>query len=112
MTAYIQTFVTPSSAIRNKVDIYMIWMFSTAVYSFSLYNNAPINAFPSEGAGWDYPWELETFENLGSNSLPMSQKSVSKIPCTCLKIYTIFSKISKVLSLFQNVLSNSRRKWF
>ena len=29
-----------------------------------------------------------TFENLGSNSLPRSHKCVSKIPSTCLKIYT------------------------
>ena len=37
------------------------------------------------GVGWgDYPLELEMFENLGSNSLPMSHKCLSKI----FKIYT------------------------
>ena len=63
----------------------------------------------------EYPQELEIFEKLGSeaNSLPTSHKCVSKMPWTCLKIHTEFllefqSNVSKVPSLFQNVLINSR----
>ena len=36
----------------------------------------------------DYPWELEKFEDLVSNSLPMSHRFVSKISWMCHKIYT------------------------
>ena len=61
------------------------------------------------------PQELEMFENLGSNSLPTSHKYVSEIPWTYLKVYIEFllefqSKVSKVPSLFQSVLSNSLGK--
>ena len=45
--------------------------------------------FSPRGLGWwDYPQELEFFENLYSNSLPMSHKCVSKVPWMCVKIYT------------------------
>ena len=56
------------------------------------------------------------FENLGSNSLPMSHKCVSKLPWTCLKLYIYILdfhyKVSKVPSLCQGSLSNSQVKRF
>ena len=69
-----------------------------------------------EGLRPDYPQELDFFENLWSNSLPKSHKCVSNILCTCLKKFTqnffleLQSKASKVPSLCQSVLSNSRGK--
>ena len=35
---------------------------------------------PRGGGGQDYPRELENFDNLESNSLPMNYKCVSKMP--------------------------------
>ena len=69
---------------------------------------------PQRGWEWqDYPQELDFFLNLWSYSLPMRHKCVSKIPLMCLKIDTYFllefqSKVSKVPSLCQSVLSKSR----
>ena len=56
------------------------------------------------GMGWDYPRELENLEKLGSDSLPMSHKRVSKVPWRCLKIQTLLlleflAGISKVPAL-------------
>ena len=49
--------------------------------------NAHINVFPQVGGGGaGLPWELDNFENLGSNSLPMWQNFVSKIPWMGLQI--------------------------
>ena len=42
--------------------------------------------FPPEDGGWDYPRELNNFEKLGSNSLPMWHNFVSKIPWMGLQI--------------------------
>ena len=43
--------------------------------------NAPITHVFPRGRGGDYPRELDFFfENLGSNSLPMSNTFVAKIP--------------------------------
>ena len=64
-----------------------------------------------EGGGRNTPRNSK----FGCNSLPMSHKCVSKIPWTCIKIYTEFllefqSKVSKVPSLFQSVLTKSKGK--
>ena len=81
-------------------------------YLFKYY--APISVFPQRGGGrggeGSCTWELNVFENLGSNSLPFSHKCVSIFPWTCLIIYTEFllEFQSKVHSLCQSVLSNSR----
>ena len=42
--------------------------------------------FSSEGWWWDYRGELDIFENRLSNSLPMSQKFMLKIPQVGIKI--------------------------
>ena len=55
----------------------------------------PYECFPPDGRG-EYPQGLEIFENLGSDSLPMSHKCVSKIPC----LHMISSRIP--------ILGNSR----
>ena len=79
-----------------------------------------LSMFTPKGGGGggrrqEYPRELYFFENLESNSLPTRHKCVSNILWTCLIIYTEFllefqSKVSKVPSLFQSVLTNSRGK--
>ena len=65
--------------------------------------------------GRDYPRELEFFENVWSNSLPKSHKCVPKSSVRALKSLhrislELQSKASKVPSLCQSVLSNSRGK--
>ena len=74
---------------------------------------------PRMGAGGgrrqEYPGNYKFLKIWGLNSLPTSHKYVSNIPWICLIIYTEFllefqSKVSKVPSLFQSVLTNSRGK--
>ena len=54
----------------------------------------PINVFPQSVGWWDYPGELDIFENWLSNSLPMSHKFVSKISKWLLKLCVVSSRIS------------------
>ena len=99
---------------KLSISIYISGDIASYLFPPNSYNLlCTYQCFPP-ALGWrDYPRELE-FLNLRYNSLSMSHKCVSKIPWTCLKIYTEFhqSKVSKLPSLCQSVLSSSWGKWF
>ena len=70
--------------------------------------NDPINVFP--GDQWDYPWELDNFENLMSNFLPIDHYFI--LPSTSIRFLLKFpAKVPKTPHPCVKVFWQSPEGW-